>query len=150
VFNTFGAGDPKVDQAAQMSGTLQKKINTVLQNRPGRVAEQYRLELENIIRLEPEILRSDTAYTHRLAHTDLELRTHLKSLRKIADGEAENYSKKEREDAMRLVNTIQPILMQLGVPRPASAEEMRLLKPGTSFIAPDGSVRLVPERRDVQ
>jgi len=78
-FNMFGVGDPKVDQAAQMSGTLQKKINTVLQNRPGRVAEQYRLELENIIRLEPEILRSDTAYTHRLAHTDLELRTHLKS-----------------------------------------------------------------------
>jgi hypothetical protein len=150
MFDTFGVGDPRVSEAERHSKRLQKRINTVIQARPGRVAEQYRLELENIIRLEPEIFRSDAAYTHRLAGVDLDLRNHLKDLRKIADGEAENYSKKERQDAIAFVNEIQRILPQLGVPRPTSLEEMQSLKPGTSFIAPDGSVRTVPERSDAR
>lgn len=145
IFGLTGYGSAEPQTAAFAARTLQENI--VRGIRPeGKIANQYRQELMNLVDIAPKVFENDTAYRRKLVDIDVELRNRLTELRRIVDGEVEATTVQERRDATTLANNIQHALARLRVPRPKTPEEARALPEGTVFVTPNGDILKAPSR----
>lgn len=138
VFETMGLGEPHQQKAAFVANHLREKI--VAGIRPGgKIANQYRQELMQLVDIQPKLIQSDTAYRHKLVDIDTELRRSLKELVNISSGETAA-TVQERRDALTLSNNIMKALGRMGVQRPKSLKERNALPIGSYYVAPNGEV----------
>lgn len=134
--------NPNYQKAAQRALNLREDIVAGIKPE-GRIADQYRQELQSLVTIEPKIWDNETALRNRMVEIDGDLRKKLAELRKVSDGEVPS-SVQERRDAFALSNNISRALGGMGIVHIKSREDALKLPPNTWFVNPNGELLKVP------
>jgi len=126
--------DPTYQRAAQRALNLREDIVAGIKPE-GKIADQYRQELQALVTIEPKIWDNETALRTRMVEIDTDLRKKLVELRKITDGEA-LAGKQEKLDAASLSNNIIRALNGMNIFRPKTPDDYKAIPVGKWYVAP--------------